>query len=181
MVVCGRTRTDASASNPHPFPRYSVPRGCPRGCPRNYGLACQKANSDNTSWTTTEKWLNREVRLDDGTGFTRWQCTTMRKLCRPSGGFNTHVLGLLPSHSEYRTRSPIVLCSIIYPFARWLFLFVLLRDRRISDSNTEPSPEGNFDDSKIVGSVVIDSERSGFTFITARVMSSHCGVAPVNV
>ena len=118
MVVCGRTRTDASASNPHPFPRYSVPRGCPR----NYGLACQKAKSDNTSWTTTEKWLNREVRLDDGTGFTRRQCTTMRKLYRPSGGSNTHVLGLLPSHSEYRTRSLIVLCSIIYPFARWLFL-----------------------------------------------------------
>ena len=82
---------------------------------------CQKANSDSTSWTTTEKWLNREVGLDDGTGFTRRQCTTMRKLCRPSGGFNTHVLGLFPSHSEYRTRSLIVLCSIIYPLARWLF------------------------------------------------------------
>ena len=169
MVVRGWTRTDASASNPHPVPRCSVPRRCPR----NYGLACQKANSDSTSWTTTEKWLNREVGLDDGTGFTRRQCTTMRKLCRPSGGSNTHVLGLLPSHSEYRTRSLIVLCSIIYPFARWLFLFVLLRDRRISDSNAEPSPEGKFDDSKIAGSVVIDSERSGFTFITARVMSSH--------
>jgi hypothetical protein len=118
MVVCRRTRTDASASNPHPFPRCSVPRGCPR----NYGLACQKANSDSTSWTTTEKWLNCEVGLDDATGFTRRHCTTMRKLCRPSGGSNTHVLGLLPSHSEYRTRSLIVLCSIIYPFARWLFL-----------------------------------------------------------
>jgi hypothetical protein len=59
--------------------------------------------------------------------------------------------------------------------------FVLLRDRRISDSNVEPSPEGKFDDSKIAGSVVIDSERSGFTFSTARVMFSHCGAAPVNV
>src|SRR5579864_5070820 len=82
----------------------------------------EEANSDSTSWTATDKWLNREVGLDDGTGFTRRKCTIMRKLCRPSGGSNTHVLGLLPSHSEYRTRSLIVLCSIIYPFAIWLFL-----------------------------------------------------------
>ena len=101
-----------------PQPRTHIPfHGAPflEGVLRNYGLARQKANSDSTSWTTTEKWLNREVGLDEGTGFTRRQCTTMRKLCRPSGGSNTHVLGLLPSHSEYRTRSLIVLCSIIYP------------------------------------------------------------------
>jgi hypothetical protein len=113
MVVCGRTGSDASASNPHPFPRAVLLEGCPR----NYRLGCQKANSDSTSWTPTEKWLNCEVGLDDATGFTRRQCTTMRKLCRPSGGPNTHVLGLLPSQSEYRTRSLIILCSIIYPFA----------------------------------------------------------------
>src|SRR5579872_1317580 len=108
-----------------PQPRNHIPfpgAALLEGFPRNYGLACQKANSDSTNWTTTEKWLKREVGLDDGTGFTRRQCTTMRKLCRPPGGSNTHVLGLLPSHSEYRTRSLIVLCSIIYPFARWLFL-----------------------------------------------------------
>jgi hypothetical protein len=102
-----RLELPTSASNADPFPLPVRPR--------NYGLACQKANSDSIVWTTAEKWLDRELGLDDRTGFTRRQCTTMRKLCRPSGRSNTHVLGPFPSHSEYRIRSLIVICSIIYP------------------------------------------------------------------
>lgn len=163
------------------LPALPAPPGAPlfRGTPflavrpRDYGLAFHKANSVSTAWTAAGEWLDHELDLNDASGFTRRQCTTMRKLRRPSGGSNIHVLGPFPSHSEYRTRSLIVVCSIIYRFARYLIPFVLLRDRRMSDSNAKPCAEGTSDDSETAGSPVADSESSGFTFITARVMSSH--------
>ena len=57
-----------------PQPRTHIPfHGAPflEGVLVITGSRARKANSDSTSWTTTEKWLNREVGLDDGTGFTR--------------------------------------------------------------------------------------------------------------
>lgn len=92
-------------------------------------------------WTTAEKWLDHELGLDDRTGFTRRQCTTMRKLCRPSEIQYRRAWSVPVALGVYRQGPPYSRLFHNLRFASYLFLFVPLRDRRMSDLNFKPSAE----------------------------------------